>query len=541
MSAKMISFSSRARSHLLKGVNKLTDAVKSTLGPRGRHVIMERSFGPAETTKDGFTVAKDIELENKYENIGAQMLTDVAKKTNDTAGDGTTTSIVLAQAIFSEGQKLVTAGINPMALKRGIDKGTAAVVNRLKKLSKPVEGKTDIAQVGMIAANNDETVGKILAEAMDKVGKDGVITVEEGKSIETVLEVVEGMQFDRGYLSPYFITDTEKMEVVLENPYVLIYEKKISSLQNILPVLEQIVQADGSLLIIAEDVDGEALAALVVNKLRGKIKATAVKGPNFGTIRRANLEDIGILTGGRFFSEDLGANLENVSIDDLGRCKTVRVTKDTTTIIGGAGKPEDIQARVKQLKSLHEETTSQYDKEKYEERTARLSGGVAVIKVGAASDPEVKEKKPKVDDALNATKAAVAEGIVPGGGVALLRCLDALDKVKAAGEEKAGVGILKHALQEPLRQIAENAGYEGSVVVNKVLEGTDAFGFNAAALKYEDLYAIGVVDPAKVVRFAIQNAASVAGMMLTTEAMITNKPEKKKSGLEYPDIENDLY
>jgi len=541
MSAKMITFSSRARSHLLKGVNKLTDAVKSTLGPRGRNVIMERVFGPAETTKDGFTVAKDIELEHKYENIGAKMLIDVAKKTNDTSGDGTTTSIVLAQAIFSEGQKLVTAGINPMALKRGINKGVAAVANQLKKLSKPVESKDEIAQVGMIAANNDELVGKLLAEAMDKVGKDGVITVEEGKSTETVMEVVEGMQFDRGYLSPYFVTDTEKMETVLEDPYILIHEKKISSLQNLLPILEQIVQVDGSLLIVAEDVDGEALAALVVNKLRGKIKAVAVKGPNFGTIRRANLEDIGILTGGQFFSEDLGANLESVSIDDLGRCKTVRVTKDATTIIGGAGKPEDIQARVKQLKTLHEETTSQYDQEKYEERTARLSGGVAVIKVGAASDPEVKEKKPKVDDALNATKAAVAEGIVPGGGVALLRCLDALAKVKAVGEEKAGVGILKLALKEPLRQIAENAGYEGSVVINKVLEGKGAFGFNAAALKYEDLYDSGVVDPVKVVRLAIQNAASVAGLMITTETMITNKPEKKKSGPEMPDIENDLY
>ena len=541
MPAKMICYGSQAREKMLRGVNILADAVKVTLGPKGRNVVLEKSFGSPTVTKDGVTVAKEITLEDKDENMGAQMVKEVASKTSDVAGDGTTTATVLAQSIYSEGQKLVAAGTNPMALKRGIEKGVGVVVEELKRMSKAIKGKNEIVQVGSISANNDEMIGKLISEAMDKVGKEGVITVEEAKSMETTLEVVEGMQFDRGYVSPYFITNPEKMEVHLEDPYVLINEKKISSMKDMVPILESVAQSGRPLLIIAEDIEGEALATLIVNKLRGTLKAAAVKAPGFGDRRKAMLEDIAILTGGQVISEDLGVKLENVTLNDLGRCKHVRIDKDNTTVIDGAGKKADIEGRIKQIRAQIDETTSDYDREKLQERLAKLIGGVAVIHIGAATETEMKEKKARVEDALNATRAAVEEGIVPGGGVALLRCVSALNGLKVSGEEKAGVGILKRALADPLRNIAQNAGLEGSVVVNSVLEGKDAYGFNAETGSYEDLMKAGVIDPTKVVRFAVQNAASVAALMLTTEAMITDKPEKKKKGPAAPPMDDDMY
>jgi len=541
MPAKMICYGAQAREKMLKGVNVLADAVKVTLGPKGRNVVLEKSYGAPTVTKDGVTVAKEMQLEDKFENMGAQMVKEVASKTSDVAGDGTTTATVLAQAIYSEGQKLVAAGTNPMALKRGLDKGVAAVVEALKKMSKPIKSKSEIVQVGSISANNDEMVGKLISEAMDKVGKEGVITVEEAKSMETTLEVVEGMQFDRGYVSPYFITDPEKMAVHLEDPYLLIYEKKISSMKDMVPILESVAQSGKPLLILAEDVEGEALAALIVNKLRGTLKAAAVKAPGFGDRRKAMLEDIATLTGGQVISEELGIKLENVTLSDLGRCKNIRIDKDNTTIIDGAGKKADIEGRIKQIRAQIDETTSDYDREKLQERLAKLIGGVAVIHIGAATETEMKEKKARVEDALNATRAAVEEGVVPGGGVALLRCIEALNQVKTPGEEKTGIGLLKRALREPLHNIARNAGFEGSVVVNAVLEGKEAYGFNAETGNYEDLMKAGVIDPTKVVRFGIQNAASVAGLMLTTEAMITDKPEKKKKGSAAPPMDDDMY
>jgi chaperonin GroEL len=540
MPAKMITYSSDARNKMLRGVNTLADAVKVTLGPKGRNVVLDKSFGSPTVTKDGVTVAKEIQLEDKFENMGAQMVKEVASKTSDVAGDGTTTATVLAQAIYSEGQKLVAAGASPMNLKRGIDKASAAIVSELRKQSKSVKDKNEIVQVGSISANNDQMVGKLISEAMDKVGKEGVITVEEAKSMETSLEVVEGMQFDRGYLSPYFVTNAEKMEVSLDEPFILLHEKKISNMKELVPLLESVAQSGKPLLIIAEDIEGEALATLIVNKLRGTLHAAAVKAPGFGDRRKAMLQDIAILTGGQVISEDLGVKLENVTIADLGKCKTVKIDKDNTTIIDGAGKKSDIEGRVNQIRVQIEETTSDYDREKLQERLAKLIGGVAVLHIGAASETEMKEKKARVEDALNATRAAVEEGIVPGGGVALLRCIKALDNLKVSGDEKSGVRILKRALQEPLRQIAENAGNEGSVVLNKVLEGQDAYGYNAADDKYEDLIQAGIIDPTKVVRFALQNAVSVAGLMLTTEAMITEKPEKKKAPAA-PPMGEDMY
>ncbi|MBW1726599.1 MAG: chaperonin GroEL [Deltaproteobacteria bacterium] len=528
MPAKMISYNTKAREHLLKGVNTLADAVKVTLGPRGNNVVLEKSWGAPTVTKDGVTVAKEIELEDKFENMGAQMVKEVASKTSDVAGDGTTTATLLAQAIYNEGQKLVAAGSNPMALKRGIDKGVAVIVDELKQLSKPIKDRIEITQVGTISANNDEIIGKLISEAMDKVGKEGVITVEEAKSMETSLEIVEGMQFDRGYLSPYFVTDSEKMEVSLEDPYILLHEKKITNMKDLVPLLEEIAKTGKSLLIVAEDVEGEALATLIVNKLRGTLTCAAVKAPGFGDRRKAMLEDIAILCGGQVVSEDLGIKLENISINDLGRCKNIKIDKDNTTIVDGAGSRKDLEGRMRQIRAQIEETTSDYDREKLQERLAKLVGGVSVINIGAATETEMKEKKARVEDALNATRAAVEEGIVAGGGVALVRCIRALDKIDVVGEEQNGISILRRALETPLRQIAENAGYEGSVVVNKVLEGKDDFGFNAAMEKYENLLSAGVIDPTKVVRFALQNAASVAGLMLTTEAMIAEKPEEKK-------------
>ncbi|MGZ6142072.1 MAG: chaperonin GroEL, partial [Myxococcales bacterium] len=503
-------------------------AVKVTLGPKGRNVVLEKSFGAPTITKDGVTVAKEIELENKFENMGAQMVKEVASKTSDVAGDGTTTATVLAQAIFREGAKLVAAGNNPMEIKRGIDKAVEAVVAELKKLSKPTKDHKEIAQVGIISANGDATIGNIIAEAMEKVGKEGVITVEEAKGLETTLEVVEGMQFDRGYLSPYFVTDPERMEAVLEDPYILINEKKISSMKDLLPLLEQVARSGKPLLIIAEEVEGEALATLVVNKLRGTLNAAAVKAPGFGDRRKAMLEDIATLTGGRMIAEDLGIKLETVTLKDLGRAKRITVDKDNTTIVDGAGKKTEIEARVKQIRAQIEETTSDYDREKLQERLAKLVGGVAVIHVGAATETEMKEKKARVEDALHATRAAVEEGIVPGGGVAYLRCLKALDTVKVDGGEKFGVDIIRKSLEEPIRQIAGNGGWEGSIVVNKVKENSGAFGFNAATGQYEDLLQAGVIDPTKVSRFALQNAASVASLMLTTEAMVAEKPKEKE-------------
>ncbi len=528
MPAKEIKYGSVAREKIIKGVDTLADAVKVTLGPKGRNVLIEKSWGSPKITKDGVTVAKEIELEDKFENMGAQMVKEVASKTSDVAGDGTTTATILAQSIFKEGSKLVAAGANPMALKRGIDKAVELVVQELKKISKPTKEKKEIAQVGTISANNDSSIGDIIAEAMEKVGKEGVITVEEAKSMETTLEIVEGMQFDRGYLSPYFVTDPEKMEVHLEEPYILIHEKKLSTMKDMVPILEQVARMNKPLLIIAEDVEGEALATLVVNKLRGTLQCCAVKAPGFGDRRKAMLQDIAILTGGQVISEDLGIKLENVTLKDLGTAKRVTVDKDNTTIVDGGGSREAIEGRVKQIRVQIEETTSDYDREKLQERLAKLIGGVAVISVGAATETEMKEKKDRVEDALNATRAAVEEGIVPGGGVAYIRAAKALENIPFDGDEKMGAEIVKRALEEPLRQIANNAGFEGSIVVQRVKESNGAFGFNAEKGEYEDLIQAGVIDPTKVARFALQNAASVAGLLLTTEAMVAEKPEKKK-------------
>jgi chaperonin GroEL len=538
--AKHIVHGEESRQAILRGVNLLADAVKVTLGPKGRNVVIEKKFGSPTITKDGVTVAKEIELKDGLENMGAQMVREVASKTSDVAGDGTTTATVLAQAIYREGVKTVAAGANPMALKRGIEKAVTVIAGKLDKegnringeldkLSKPVTGEM-IAQVGTISANNDETIGKIIAEAMKKVGKDGVITVEESKTLETQLEVVEGMQFDRGYLSPYFVTDPERMEVALENAYILINEKKISSMKDLLPLLEQIAKSGKPLLIIAEDVEGEALATLVVNKLRGTLQVAAVKAPGFGDRRKAMLQDIAILTGGKAITEDLGIKLENVQISDLGQAKKITIDKDNTTVVEGKGKHAEIEGRVKEIRSQVEKTTSDYDREKLQERLAKLVGGVAVIKVGAATETEMKEKKARVEDAMHATRAAVEEGIVPGGGVALARCAAALDKVKADGDEQIGINIVKRAITEPLRQIVENAGEEGAVILGKVLESKETnFGFNAFTNEYEDLVKAGVLDPTKVVRTALQNAGSIASLMLTTEALVAEIPEKKEA------------
>jgi chaperonin GroEL len=525
MGAKVLQYDEEARKSILKGVNTLADAVKVTLGPKGRNVIIDRSYGAPTVTKDGVTVAKEIELEDRFENMGAQMVKEVASKTSDVAGDGTTTATILAQAIFREGAKSVAAGSNPMDLKRGIDKAVEVVVKELRKLSKPTKDAKEIAQVGTISANNDEAIGAIIAEAMEKVGKEGVITVEEAKGLDTELEIVEGMQFDRGYLSPYFVTNAEKMEVELEDCLILINEKKISNMKDLLPILEQIAKMGRPLLIISEDIEGEALATLVVNKIRGTLHVAAVKAPGFGDRRKAMLEDIAILTGGKMISEDMGYKLENAKIEDLGRAKRITIDKDNTTIIDGAGTRAALEGRVKQIRAQVEETTSDYDREKLQERLAKLVGGVAVIKVGAATETEMKEKKARVEDALNATRAAVEEGIVPGGGVAYLRTLAALDKMKLEGDEEVGVRIVKKSLEEPLRMIANNAGMEGSIVVEKVKEKKGSFGFNARTDKYEDMIAAGVIDPTKVTRFALQNAASVASLMLTTQCMIADKPK----------------
>src|ERR1700682_1485447 len=525
--AKQIVTGENSRQSILRGVHALADAVKITLGPKGRNAVIEKKFGAPIITKDGVTVAKEIELQDPLENMGAHMVREVASKTSDVAGDGTTTATILAQAIFREGVKAVTSGANPMAMKRGIDKAVEIAVSAVQAMSKPVSGDM-IAQVGTISANTDHTIGGILAEAMKKVGKDVVITVEESKTMVTELSTVEGMQFDRGYLSPYFVTDAERMEVVLEDPYILIHEKKISNMKDILPLLEQVARAGKTLLIIAEEVEGEALATLVVNKLRGTLSTCAVKAPGFGDRRKAMLEDIATLTGGRLIAEDLGIKLETVTLKDLGRAKRVTIDKDTTTIVDGAGKKTDIEARVKQIRAQIEETTSDYDKEKLQERLAKLVGGVAVIHVGAATETEMKEKKARVEDALHATRAAVEEGIVPGGGVAYLRALKGLDTLKVELGEKFGVDIIRKALEEPIRQIVQNGGWEGSIVVNKVREGQGAFGFNAATGQYEDLMAAGVIDPTKVSRFALQNASSVASLMLTTEAMVAEKPKERK-------------
>jgi len=542
MPAKMMIYGSKARGAMLQGVNTLADAVKVTLGPRGNNVVLEKRFGSPVVTKDGVTVAKEIELDDKFQNMGAQMVREVASKTSDMAGDGTTTATVLAQAIYREGQKLVAAGVNPMPLKRGIDQGVEAVVAALKKMSKPTKDRKEIEQVGTISANSDETIGKLISEAMEKVGKEGVITVEEAKSMETSLEVVEGMQFDRGYISPYFVTNAEKMEAVLEDPFILIHEKKISAMKDLVPLLEAVARSGKPLLILAEDIEGEALATLIVNKLRGTLHVAAVKAPGFGDRRKAMLQDIAVLTGGQVVSEELGVKLENITINDLGRCKTVKIDKDATTVVDGGGTKAAIEGRVKQIRAQVEETTSDYDREKLQERLAKLIGGVAVINIGAATETEMKEKKARVEDALNATRAAVEEGIVPGGGVALVRCLAALEKISVEGEEKNGIAILKRALCAPLKQIAANGDYDGSIVLNKVLEGKDDYGFNAQTGTYENLMAAGVLDPTKVVRFALQNAASVAGLMLTTEALLTEKPEKKTaSAMPSGDFEDDAY
>ncbi|PYQ49817.1 MAG: chaperonin GroEL [Acidobacteria bacterium] len=523
--AKQITYGDESRQFILRGINRLADAVRVTLGPRGRNVVLDRKFGAPLITKDGVTVAKEIDLKEPLENMGAQMVKEVASKTSDVAGDGTTTATVLAQAIYREGSKNVTAGANPMALKRGIDKAVAAVSEELKKLSKPVKGRM-IAQVGAISANNDQAIGGIIADAMEKVGKDGVITVEEAKSMETSLEVVEGMQIDRGYLSPYFVTDPERMECVLEDALVLIHEKKISHMNDLLPLLEQVAKLAQPLLIIAEDLEGDALATLVVNKLRGTLKVAAVKAPGYGDRRKEMLQDLAVLTGAKAVTEDLGVKLENIKLEDLGRAKKITIDKDHTTIVEGAGKKTEIEARVKQLRVQVEETTSDYDREKLQERLAKLVGGVAIIKVGAATETEMKEKKARVEDAMHATKAAVEEGIVPGGGVALLRCTKALESVRAAGDEGVGVAIIKRALEEPLRQIAANAGHEGAVVVAKVRDLKVEEGFNALTEKFENLVDAGVIDPTKVVRSALQNAASIASLLLTTEATISEIAEK---------------
>jgi chaperonin GroEL len=530
MGAKILLYDEEARKSMLKGVNTLADAVKVTLGPKGRNVIIDKSYGSPTVTKDGVTVAKEIELEDKFENMGAQMVKEVASKTSDVAGDGTTTATLLAQAIYREGVKAVAAGSNPMDIKRGIDKAVEVVVKELSKMSKPTKDQKEIAQVGTISANNDETIGNIIAGAMDKVGKEGVITVEEAKGLETELEIVEGMQFDRGYLSPYFVTNADKMLVDLEDAVILIYEKKISGMKDLLPILEQIAKMGRPLLIIAEDIEGEALATLVVNKIRGTLHVAAVKAPGFGDRRKAMLEDIAILTGGKMISEAMGYKLENVKLEDLGKAKKITIDKDNTTIIDGAGKRADLEGRVKQIRAQIEETTSDYDKEKLQERLAKLVGGVAVIKVGAATETEMKEKKARVEDALHATRAAVEEGIVPGGGVAYLRTLPALAKMALEGDEQIGVNIIKKAIEEPIKMIACNAGLEGSIVVEKVKEKKGSSGFNARTDVYEDMIAAGVIDPTKVTRFALQNAASVAALLLTTQCMIADKPEEKGAG-----------
>ena len=530
MAAKLVTFGQDAREKVLRGVNVLADAVTVTLGPRGRNVILEKSWGAPTITKDGVTVAKEIELEDRFENMGAQMVKEVASKTSDVAGDGTTTATVLARAIFTEGLKMVSAGHDPMTLKRGIDKAVSALTAELKTLSKPTKEQKEIAQVGTISANNDPTIGEIIGEAMSKVGKEGVITVEEAKGLETQLEVVEGMQFDRGYLSPYFVTDPERMECVYEDVYVLIHEKKISAMKDLLPLLEQGARAAKPLLIVAEDLEGEALATLVVNKIRGTLQTVAVKAPGFGDRRKAILEDVAILTGGKLIAEELGMKLENVTLQDLGRCKRIVVDKDNTTLVDGAGKKADIEGRIKQIRAQIEDTTSDYDREKLQERLAKLVGGVAIIRVGAATEVEMKEKKARVEDALHATRAAVEEGIVPGGGVALIRASAVLEKLEVGDEERFGVKIVKRAIEEPLRWIASNAGHEGSVVLDKVKNGKGAFGFNALKEEYEDLLKAGIIDPTKVVRTALLNAASIAGLMLTTEAMVAEKPEPKGSG-----------
>ena len=525
---KIINYGAKAREAMLKGVKTLSDAVVVTLGPKGRNVVIDKSWGSPTVTKDGVTVAKEIDLEDKFENMGAQMVKEVASKTSDMAGDGTTTATILARSIYEEGQKLVAAGNNPMAIKRGIDKAIEVAVKELHRISKPTKEQREIAQVGTISANNDETIGNIIAEAMNKVGKEGVITVEESKTMDTTLEVVEGMQFDRGYLSPYFVTDPEKMVASLEEPYILINEKKINSMKDLLPILEQIAKMGKPLMIIAEDVEGEALATLVVNKLRGTLHVAAVKSPGFGDRRKAMLEDIATLTGGQVVSEDMGIKLENITLSDLGKAKRITIDKDNTTIVDGAGARSALEGRVKQIRAQIDETTSDYDREKLQERLAKLIGGVAVINVGAATETEMKEKKARVEDALNATRAAVEEGIVPGGGVALVRCLPALEKMKIKADQKLGVKVVMRAIEEPLRQIANNAGFEGSVVIDKVKRSKEeAFGFNAETGNYEDLIKAGVIDPTKVVRFALQNAGSVASLMLTTEAMIADKPEEK--------------
>ena len=528
MAAKLIEYDVSARDKLKKGIEKLASAVKVTLGPKGRNVALDKKFGSPSVTKDGVTVAKEIELEEPFENMGAQMVREVASKTSDVAGDGTTTATVLAEAIFREGLKNVTAGANPMSLKRGVEKAVKVVVDELKKMSKEVTDRMEIAQVGTVSANNDKDIGDLIAEAMEKVGKDGVITVEEAKGTETTLEVVEGMQFDRGYLSPYFVTNADAMEAILEEPLILIHDKKVSSMKDLLPVLEKVAQMGKPLLVIAEDVEGEALATLVVNKLRGTLKAAAVKAPGFGDRRKAMLEDIATLTGGSVISEEKGFKLENTNINDLGKAKRVTIDKDNTTIVEGAGATENIKARINQIKMQIEESTSDYDKEKLQERLAKLSGGVAVINVGASTETEMKERKARVEDALHATRAAVEEGILPGGGVAYLRCIQALDKLKLEGDEAIGMSIIKKAMEEPIRQISENAGVEGSIVVNRVGEEKGGFGFNAETEKYEDLMSAGIIDPTKVVRIALENASSIASLLITTEALVTEKPEEEK-------------
>lgn len=540
MAKKEIVYSAKGRERMLKGVDTLANAVKVTLGPKGRNVLLDKSWGSPKISKDGVTVAKEITLEDKFENMGAQMVKEVASKTSDAAGDGTTTATVLAQAIYREGSKLVAAGSNPMSIKRGLEKAVELVEKELKSLSKPTKEKTEIAQVGTISANNDRTIGEIISEAMEKVGKEGVITVEEAKGMETTLDIVEGMQFDRGYLSPYFVTNAEKMETHLDEPYILLHEKKISSMKDLLPILEAIAKTGRPFLLIAEDVEGEALATLVVNRLRGTLKCAAVKAPGFGDRRKAILQDIAVLTGGEVISEDLGVKLEKITLKDLGTAKHVTVDKDNTTIVDGGGDRKALEGRVKQIRAQIEETTSDYDREKLQERLAKLIGGVAVVKVGAATETEMKEKKDRVEDALNATRAAVEEGIVPGGGVAFIRAMKALDGIELPGEEQLGLLLIKRALEEPIRQIAYNAGFEGSIVAKRVMEGKGNFGFNAETGEYEDLLKAGVIDPTKVGRLALKNAASVAGLLITTEAMVAEKPEKKKAAPQMP-MGEDMY
>ncbi|MGE3537137.1 MAG: chaperonin GroEL [Candidatus Tectimicrobiota bacterium] len=528
MAAKQLHFGEEARADILSGINKLANAVKVTLGPRGRNVVLDKKFGSPASTKDGVTVAKEIQLDNPFENMGAQMVREVASKTSDVAGDGTTTATVLAQAIFREGLRQVTGGHGPMEIKRGIEQAVDVVVEELRKLSREVKGKTEIAQVGTISANNDRTIGDLIAEAMEKVGKDGVITVEEGKTAETMMEVVEGMQFDRGYISPYFVTNAERMEAVLDNPYLLLYEKKLSNMKELLPILEQIARSSRPFIVIAEDVEGEALATMVVNKLRGTLQCAAIKAPGFGDRRKEMLRDMAVLTGGNVISDDLGIKLENITLNDLGQAKRVTIDKENTTIVEGSGAAADIEGRVNQIRAQIEETTSDYDREKLQERLAKLVGGVAVIRVGAATEAEMKEKKARVEDALNATRAAVEEGIVPGGGVAYIRALTALENVQLGGDRQVGVNIIKRALEEPLRMIASNAGTEGATVLQRVKAETGTMGYDASSDRYVDMVGAGIIDPTKVSRIAIQNAASVAALLLTTEALITDLPEEKK-------------